>query len=380
MARPRPEEVRTVASLGGGPIGGGWTAFFLARGYDVRSYLHDASEERTFRGIVETAWRSLEDLGLEERASLARLRITCDLADAVGGAEFVQESAPEDLEVKRSLYATLGELTPPDVVIASSTSGLTMTDIQARCPTPGRTVVGHPFNPPYLLPLVEIAGGRGTAPDTVAWARAFYRAAGKEPLVLAREIPGFIATRLQEALWREALHMVAGGEATPEQIDFALMHGPGPRLALMGQCMAFHVACGEGGDGHQPRSVRTRARAAVVAAGRAAAHPGASRPHGRRLRGDGGGTWLRRARGGARPGDRRDSPGESGPLDAVRESAPGAGRLGVAPAGEPRPLDEREQGPRPRRGRIAPPARPGGTRSAGARSTGRTPARSRTAS
>ena len=247
MARPRPEDVRRVASLGGGPIGAGWTAYFLARGYDVRSYLHVASEEKTFRCIVETAWRSLETLGLAEGASLKRMRITCDLAEAVAGAEFVQESAPEDLEVKRSLYAGLGGLTPPDVVIASSTSGLTMTDIQARCSTPGRTVVGHPFNPPYLLPLVEIAGGRATSADTVAWTRDFYRTAGKEPLVLEREIPGFIATRLQEALWREALHMVANREATPEQIDFALMHGPGPRLALMGQCMAFHVACGEGG-------------------------------------------------------------------------------------------------------------------------------------
>ena len=247
MARLRPEEVRRVASIGGGPIGGGWTAHFLARGFDVCSYLHDASEEGSFRRVVETAWRSLEALGLGERASLERLRTTFDLADAVGGAEFVQESAPEDLAVKRSLFATLGALAPPHVVIASSTSGLTMTDIQARCPTPGRTVVGHPFNPPYLLPLVEVAGGRETAPDAVAWARDFYRSAGKAPLVLEREIPGFIATRLQEALWREALHMVAGGEATPEQIDFALMHGPGPRLALMGQCMAFHVACGEGG-------------------------------------------------------------------------------------------------------------------------------------
>ena len=245
--RPRPEDVRRIASIGGGPIGGGWTAHFLARGYDVCSYLHDSSEEKTFRRIVETAWRSLEALGPEEGASVDRMCITCDLAQAVGDAQFVQESAPEDLEVKRSLYATLGALTPADVVIASSTSGLTMTDIQARCPTPGRTVVGHPFNPPYLLPLVEIAGGHDTSPDTIAWARAFYRTAGKEPLVLAREIPGFIATRLQEALWREALHMVANDEATPEQIDLALMHGPGPRLALMGQCMAFHVACGEGG-------------------------------------------------------------------------------------------------------------------------------------
>ena len=247
MPRPRPEEVRSVASLGGGPIGGGWTAFFLARGYDVCSYLHDAAEEKRFRGIVGTAWRSLEALGLDERASLDRLRVSFDLAEAVGTAEFVQESAPEVLDVKQALYSTLGRLTPPEVIIASSTSGLPMTDIQARCPTPARTVVGHPFNPPYLLPLVEITGGRETSVDAIEWAQTFYRAAGKEPLVLKREIPGFVATRLQEALWREALHMVANGEATPEQIDFALMHGPGPRLALMGQCMAFHVACGEGG-------------------------------------------------------------------------------------------------------------------------------------
>ena len=246
-AAPRPGGVRRIASIGGGPIGGGWTAHFLARGYDVCSYLHDASERGPFHRIVETAWRALEALGLAADASLERMRITTDLAEAVDGAEFVQESAPENLEVKRSLYAKLGTLAPPDAVIASSTSGLTMTDIQARCPTPARTVVGHPFNPPYLLPLVEIAGGRDTSPETIAWVRDFYRAAGKEPLVLAREVPGFIATRLQEALWREALHMVASGEATPEQIDFALMHGPGPRLALMGQCMAFHVACGEGG-------------------------------------------------------------------------------------------------------------------------------------
>ena len=247
MAAPRPDGVRRIASIGGGPIGGGWTAYFLARGYDVCSYLHDASERGTFQRIVETAWRALEALGPAENATLERMRITTDLAEAVDGAEFVQESAPENLEVKRSLYAALGALAPPGAVIASSTSGLTMTDIQAHCPTPARTVVGHPFNPPYLLPLVEIAGGRDTSPETIAWARDFYRAAGKEPLVLAREVPGFIATRLQEALWREALHMVASGEATPEQIDFALMHGPGPRLALMGQCMAFHVACGEGG-------------------------------------------------------------------------------------------------------------------------------------
>ena len=247
MTRVAADRVQRIASLGGGPIGGGWTAHFLARGYDVTSYLHDPGEEESFRKIVDTAWISLETLGLAEGASRDRLRITSDLAEAVGDAEFVQESAPENLDLKQALYERLGDLVPQDVVIASSTSGLTMTEIQARCATPGRTVVGHPFNPPYLLALVEIAGGARTAPDAIGWAHDFYQAAGKAPLVLKQEIPGFIATRLQEALWREALHMVANGEATPQDIDTALINGPGPRLALMGQCMAFHVACGAGG-------------------------------------------------------------------------------------------------------------------------------------
>jgi carnitine 3-dehydrogenase len=247
MTRVAANRVRRVASLGGGPIGGGWTAHFLARGYDVVSYLHDPGEEESFRKVVDTAWISLETLGLAEGASRDRLRIAGDLAKAVGDAEFVQESAPEDLSIKQALYERLGDLAPPDVVIASSTSGLTMSEIQARCPTPERTLVGHPFNPPYLLPLVEIVGGARSDPEAVAWAADFYRAAGKAPLVLKKEIPGFIATRLQEALWREALHMVANGEATPQDIDLALINGPGPRLALMGQCMAFHVACGAGG-------------------------------------------------------------------------------------------------------------------------------------
>ena len=247
MTRPAATMVQRIASLGGGPIGGGWSAHFLARSYDVTSYLHDPGEAESFRKIVDTAWISLETLGLAEGASRDRLRITSDLAEAVGDAEFVQESAPEDLPVKQALYQRLGDLTPPDVVIASSTSGLTMSEIQVRCSSPERTLVGHPFNPPYLLPLVEIVGGARSDPQAVLWAGDFYRAAGKAPLVLKKEIPGFVATRLQEALWREALHMVANGEATPQDIDLALINGPGPRLALMGQCMAFHVACGAGG-------------------------------------------------------------------------------------------------------------------------------------
>ncbi len=247
MTRPSPATVRSIASIGGGPIGAGWTAYFLARGYDVNAYMHDMAEEPVFRAIVDTAWISLEALGLAQGASRNRLTITSNLGDAVREADFVQESAPENLAVKQALYTRLGELVPADVVIASSTSGLTMTEIQERCATPERTVVGHPFNPPYLLALVEITGGARTAPEAISWASNFYEVAGKAPLVLKKEIPGFVATRLQEALWREALHMVANGEATPQDIDTALINGPGPRMALMGQCMAFHVACGAGG-------------------------------------------------------------------------------------------------------------------------------------
>ena len=240
-------KVRRVACIGAGPIGAGWSAYFLANGFDVSSYIHDVDEERSLRALIDNAWLALEEIGLSEGADRTRLTVHTDLAEAVADAEFVQESVPEQLELKQSLYAQLGKLVPDDVVIASSTSGLTMTEIQKTCSTPERTVVGHPFNPPYLMPLVEVVGGEKTSADAVAWADAFYKQAGKAPVVLSREIPGFIATRLQEAIWREALHMVANGEATVEQIDTAITNGPGPRWALMGPCMVFHVGGGEGG-------------------------------------------------------------------------------------------------------------------------------------
>jgi carnitine 3-dehydrogenase len=151
------------------------------------------------------------------------------------------------MQLKQALYEELGRLVPADVVIASSTSGLPMSDIQARCSTPARTVVGHPFNPPYLLPLVEIVGGAATDPAAVQWLSDFYKVAGKAPLLLKKEIPGFIATRLQEAIWREALHMISNGEATVEDIDFAVVNGPGPRWAMMGPCLVYHLGGGEGG-------------------------------------------------------------------------------------------------------------------------------------
>lgn len=242
-----PADVKAVTCLGAGPIGAGWAAYFLAHGYTVTSYMHSLDEEPALRCLIENAWISLTQLGLCEGASLANFSCTNNLKDAVATADFIQESVPENIDLKQGVYAQLGDLVPANVVIASSTSGLSMTDIQANCATPLRTVVGHPFNPPYLLPLVEIVKGQQTAPEAVAWLVEFYKIAGKAPLVLRKEIAGFIATRLQEAIWREALHMVDNDEATVEEIDFAITHGPGPRWALMGPCLTFHNGGGEGG-------------------------------------------------------------------------------------------------------------------------------------
>lgn len=247
MPRKAIETVSHIASIGGGPIGGGWSAHFLAQGYNVTAYLHDPAEKIAFCRMIDTAWACLEQIGLAEGASRDRLRITSDLARAVGNADFVQESVPEVLEIKQSLYEKLGDLAPADVIIASSTSGLSMTDIQANCSTPERTVVAHPFNPPYLLPLVEMVGGERTDPGALEWAANFYTHTGKAPLILEKEVPGFIATRLQEAVWREALHMIKNGEATPEQIDLAMVNGPGPRWAFAGPCFTYHIGGGEGG-------------------------------------------------------------------------------------------------------------------------------------
>ncbi|MEU0843813.1 3-hydroxyacyl-CoA dehydrogenase NAD-binding domain-containing protein [Streptomyces sp. NPDC005962] len=245
-----PDRVRRVACIGAGVIGGGWVAHFLARGYDVTAWDPAPDAETKLRRLVDAAWPALEQLGLAEGASPDRLTLTATLEEAVAEAEFVQESAPEKLELKRSLLAQLDAAAPAGAVIASSTSGYPMTDMQTEATDPGRLLVGHPFNPPYLIPLVEVAGGEKTDPAAVEWASAFYKAAGKSVITMDRELPGFIANRLQEALWREALHMVANGEATVKDIDDSITEGPGLRWAFMGPCLTFALAGGEGGMGH----------------------------------------------------------------------------------------------------------------------------------
>jgi carnitine 3-dehydrogenase len=245
-----PDQVRRVAIVGAGVIGGGWAVHYLRMGLDVAVYDPASRAEAALLRLRDAAWPVLERLGLRHGASPERLTFHADLAGAIAGADFVQENGPEDAQVKQAILADIDRATPPEVIIASSTSGFAMTMLQAGCANPQRCVVGHPFNPPYLIPLVEVVGGELTDPAAVDWLAEFYAGAGKRALRLTRELPGFIGNRLQEALWREALHMVAAGEATVEEIDASIAHGPGLRWALMGPILTFHLAGGAGGMAH----------------------------------------------------------------------------------------------------------------------------------
>ena len=249
-AKTSPESVRTVACIGAGVIGGGWVAHFLGRGYQVVAWDPAPDAEEKLRSLVASAWPALERLGLAEGASMDHLRVAPTLAEAVADADFVQESAPERLDLKSGLLAEIDAALPEGVVVGSSTSGYSMSEMQAKAADPGRLVVGHPFNPPYLVPLVEVVGGEKSRQWAVDWASEFYRLAGKSVITMDQELPGFIGNRIQEAAWREALHMVAEGEATVAQIDQAMTDGPGLRWAFHGPCTTFHLAGGEGGMAH----------------------------------------------------------------------------------------------------------------------------------
>lgn len=248
--RTAPDSVRTIACVGAGVIGGGWVAYFLAHGFRVRAWDPAADAEARLRSLVEAAWPALTELGLAPGASMDNLTVTGELAAAVATADYVQESAPEQLDLKRRLLADIDAATPEHVVIGSSTSGYGMTEMAVDAVSGHRLVVAHPFNPPYLIPLVEVVGGKRTAADVVTWTAEFLRHVGKSVIVMDQEVPGFIANRLQEALWREALHMVANGEATPAQIDASIIDGPGLRWAFHGPMLTFHLAGGPGGMAH----------------------------------------------------------------------------------------------------------------------------------
>jgi carnitine 3-dehydrogenase len=238
---------RAVGLLGAGVIGAGWAARFLLHGVDVRVFDPDPGAGEHVRSALANARRAYATLITAPLPAEGRLTIATSPEDAARGAGFVQESVPEREELKRDLLAAAGSVTPGDVVIASSTSGLLPSRLQSGVPRPERVVVGHPFHPVYLLPLVEVCGGAGTSPAAVERAEAVYRAVGMAPLRVRKEIDGFVADRLLEALWREALWLVADGVATVDEIDDAIRLGAGLRWSFMGTFLAYRMAGGDAG-------------------------------------------------------------------------------------------------------------------------------------
>ena len=242
--------VKRVAVVGTGVIGSSWAACFLARGLDVIASDPAPGAEKRLRAAVALHWRALERIGLAAGASVERLAFAADPEDAVAAADFVQESGPERADTKQQLFAQLDSAAPPSTLLASSSSGLTPTAIQARCTHPERVLVGHPFNPPHLVPLVEVVGGERTDPVAIDQAMAFYSALGKHPIQLEHEIPGHVANRLQAALWREAFHLLERGVASVADIDAAIAYGPGLRWGLLGPFLNLHLSGGDGGLRH----------------------------------------------------------------------------------------------------------------------------------
>ncbi len=241
------EGVSRAAVLGVGTIGASWAAYFLARGLDVAASDPAPHAEGFLRHFIAQAWPTLERLGLSAGADPARLTFHADPVAAVQGAGFVQENGPERIDVKVALFEQVDAALPPEVLIASSSSTLLPSAMQARCRHPERLVLGHPFNPPHLIPLVEVAGGKQTAPEAVDRAMRFYAAIGKHPIRLHKEMPGHVSNRLQAAVWREAAHLVEQGVVDVADVDAAISQGPGLRWAIMGPIMTYHLGGGAGG-------------------------------------------------------------------------------------------------------------------------------------
>jgi 3-hydroxyacyl-CoA dehydrogenase len=243
-------DIRCIGVIGTGVIGASWAAYFLARGFDVSASDPMPGAEDKLRAAVRAHWPILEQMGLAQGASADRLRFSADLGQALQGVDFVQESGPEREDLKLALFRDMDGLLPAQVILASSSSGLLMSKVQEACFHPERVVLGHPFNPPHMIPLVEVIGGALTSPETVERTMAFYAAIGKRPIHVRKEVPGHIANRLQAALWREAFHLVEQGVATVADVDTAIAYGPGLRWALMGPFMNLHLSGGEGGIRH----------------------------------------------------------------------------------------------------------------------------------
>lgn len=244
------KQVRRIAIIGTGVIGASWAAQYLARGFDVIATNPDPNAESKLRKNIDAAWKELTIIGLSPGATRDRLTFTSNMKEALSEADFVQENAPERPDFKIKLFAEIDDATPPDSIIASSSSGITMSVIQSGCKRPERCVIGHPFNPPHMIPLVEVVGGNKTSPEAIQQAIAFYASIGKKPIHLRKELPGHAANRLQAALYREVVYLIEQGILSVEDADAAVSWGPGLRWGVMGPSLLWHLGGGEGGIRH----------------------------------------------------------------------------------------------------------------------------------
>src|SRR5277367_5351972 len=242
--------IHRVAVVGTGVIGASWAAQYLARGLDVVATDPAPNAEANLRKYVDEAWEQLKEIGLSAGASRDRLTFTKDMGQALAQADFVQENGPERPDFKMKLFADMDEATPIDSIIASSSSGITPTVMQSACRHPERVVVGHPFNPPHIVPLVEVVGGAKTSPEAVRQAMRFYASIGKKPIHVRKELPGHVANRLQAALYREMLYLIEQDVLSVEEADTAVSYGPGLRWGVMGQSLQWHLGGGAGGIKH----------------------------------------------------------------------------------------------------------------------------------
>jgi len=242
--------IHRIAIVGTGVIGASWAAYYLARGLDVVASDPAPNAEANLRKYIDEAWSELTTIGLSQGASRDRLSFTTNMQEALSQADLVQENAPERPDFKMKLYAQMDEVTPVDSLLASSSSGITPTVIQSKCKHPERVVIGHPFNPPHIIPLVEVVGGSKTSPDAVQQAMKFYASIGKKPIHLRKELPGHVANRFQAALYREMLYLIEEGVLSVEDTDAAVCYGPGLRWGVMGQSLQWHLGGGAGGIKH----------------------------------------------------------------------------------------------------------------------------------
>src|ERR1700759_1315895 len=247
---PKNKEIRKVAIVGTGVIGASWAALYLARGLDVVATDPAPNAEANLRKYIDAAWKDLQVIGLSPGASRDRLTFIQDMKTAVSDADLVQENGPERKDFKIKLFADMDAATPPESIIASSSSGLTMSVMQSACKFPERCVIGHPFNPPHVIPLVEVVAGAKTSPETVERAISFYASIGKKPIHVRKEVVGHVANRLQAALYREVVHLIEQGVLDVGDSDAAVCWGPGLRWGVMGPNLLFHLGGGQGGIQH----------------------------------------------------------------------------------------------------------------------------------